>query len=182
MTSRKRTTIFGASVLALATGLAMLWFQGSGKEHEISMSFNGFTNVGAGNTAARFCVTNGTPAEVMFTVLGLERKSEGSWLPTSFGAGVEPSMRDESNSLPDWLVGKTILSGPLTPGKNQIVLLPVADTNSIYRVRFAGIETRRGFAGLRDQFEIQYARLIEKRSKRIYLGRRYELESEDPSP
>jgi len=166
----------------VATGLSMLWFQGSGKMHEISMSFNGFTNVGTGNFAARFCVTNGTPAEVKFSVLSLERKSEGSWLPTSFGAGVEPIMRDDYNSLPDWLAGKTTLSGPLPPGESQIVLLPVVDTNSIYRVRFAGVEPRRGFAGVRDQFAIQYARLVERRSLRLYLGRRYELASEDPSP
>jgi len=182
MTSRRRTTIFCVSVLAVATGLVSLWFQGSGKGHELSVSFNGFTNVGTGNLAARFCVTNGTPVEVMFSVLSLERKSEGSWLPTSFGAGIEPVMRDDHNSLPDWLIGKTKLSGPLPTGKSQMVLLPVVDTNSIYRVRFAGVEPRRGFAGVRDQFKMLYARLIERRSLRIYLGRRYELASEDPSP
>mgnify|MGYP000881513136 CR=1 FL=1 len=182
MTSRKRTTIVGAIALALAIAFAVWWSRGSESENEVSMSFSGFTNFGPGNMAAQFCVTNGSPAEVSFRLRGFERHSGESWVPASFGGDVEPGWDIETYSLPKWLHGKTELSGPLPSGASKMVLLPVEDTNSNYRVRSVVNERRRGLGGLGDQLKVAYARLIEGRTLRLFLAPPRELVSENPSP
>ncbi len=181
MKARTRTTIIGAGFIAAALVVALLWMLGSGAQRNISMSFDGFTNFGPGNIAARFCLTNGTSAEVLFEVLSVESRSGKTWLPTSIGAGPGPESFD-IGSMPAWIFGKTKWSGPLPRATSSTVLIPVSDTNTTYRVRFAGVEQRTRFDGMYDRFRELYAQLIERRSLNLFLGRRYEIASEEPSP
>jgi hypothetical protein len=179
MTARKRQIVIGAAAVVLTLSLAvMLWMPRPGAQEHVSVSFDGFTNLGPQKLAARFLITNGTAAEVYFEILSLERHSGETWGPTAF----------DPDHLPTWLLGGSRLSGPLPRGERRAVLLPVPFTNAAYRVRYAQVERRTGTAGVRDRVREVYNRLIragllkEQSATRIFLGERYELISAESSP
>ena len=164
---RTRMSIAGL-IIVVALAIILWWASGGRPPHtrELSVIFTGFTNRGAGGLAAVFCVTNGTSDTLYFELLALEKHADGGWTPAKF----DPDPR---------------LDGIILCSQSVFRSVSVPSINADYRLRVAGVERRKGLPGIGDSFECVYDRFVtikllrRQGSTQRFLGRRYEVTSED---
>jgi hypothetical protein len=159
-----RTRSIARLVIVIAVGVSLCWALRGRQSHtrDLSVAFTGFTNRGAGEFAAVFCVTNGTPDPLYFELLSLEKRADNDWTPAPFS----PDPR---------------LDGIIWNSQSILRSVTVPSTNSEYRLRVAGVERRKGLSGMRDSFDEVYNRAViiallgRKGVTHKFLGRRYEV-------